>query len=108
MVNGDPQTVYPDPSTIDAILITGSKYSAYADDDWIIRLTEYTRALIEEGRVRIIGVCFGHQIVARALGGRVAASLAGWELSVTEMELTKEGKRVFGGESLVSFLLLLS
>lgn len=102
VVAGDPETTYPEPQTIDAVLITGSKYSAYADDDWIVRLTEYTRRLLDEGRVRVIGVCFGHQIVARALGARVARSPLGWELSVTRVELTEEGKRVFRAESLVS------
>ncbi|KAK3303706.1 class I glutamine amidotransferase-like protein [Chaetomium strumarium] len=91
---------YPDPATIDAVLITGSRYAAYADDEWIVRLTYYTRRLLDGGRVRVIGVCFGHQIVARALGAPVARSSAGWELSVTELELTEEGKRVFGVNSL--------
>jgi GMP synthase-like glutamine amidotransferase len=59
---------------------------------------------LDAGRVRVIGVCFGHQIVARALGARVAPSPGGWELSVTEVQLSKEGRRVFGGESLVSLI----
>ncbi|KAK4237794.1 glutamine amidotransferase class-I [Achaetomium macrosporum] len=99
-VVGAGDAAYPDPDTIDAVLITGSRYSAYADDDWIVRLTAYTRRLLDEGRVRVIGVCFGHQIVARALGAEVARSPLGWELSVTELELTEEGKRVFGADSL--------
>ncbi|KAI3393681.1 hypothetical protein diail_3818 [Diaporthe ilicicola] len=102
VVAGDPDTgtTYPDPQSIDAVLITGSKHSAYADDDWIVRLTAYTRRLLDEGRVRVLGVCFGHQIVARALGARVARSPSGWELSVTQVELTEEGKRVFRAEDL--------
>ena len=48
------------------------------------------------------GGCFGHQIVARALGAQVAPSPKGWELSVTEIELSEEGRRLFGGEKLVS------
>lgn len=99
---GDLETVYPDPATIDAVLITGSRHSAYANDDWIVRLTEYTRRLLEGRRVRVIGVCFGHQIVARALGARVGRSPNGWELSVVRVELTEEGKGVFGAESVVS------
>jgi hypothetical protein len=94
---------YPDPASIDAVLITGSRHSAYADDDWIVRLTAFTRRLlVGDDGVRVIGVCFGHQIVARALGARVAPSPFGWELSVTEMQLTEEGKAVFGVEKLVS------
>ncbi|KAK1675209.1 class I glutamine amidotransferase-like protein [Colletotrichum godetiae] len=91
---------YPELGSIDAVLITGSRYSAYADDEWIVRLTAFTRRLLDEGRVRVIGVCFGHQIVARAFGGQVARSPGGWELSVTKLELTDEGQNVFGSESL--------
>lgn len=102
VVSGDPATAYPDPEAIDAVLITGSRHSAYADDEWIVRLTEFSRRLLDDGRVRVIGVCFGHQIVARALGARVAPSPCGWELSITEMQLTEMGKTVFGAEKLVS------
>ncbi|KAK7957159.1 uncharacterized protein PG986_006381 [Apiospora aurea] len=96
---------YPDPETLDAVLITGSKHSAFENDEWILRLVAYTKRLLEAparredgGRapVRVIGVCFGHQIVGRALG----APDRGWELSVVDMALTDEGKRIFGGETL--------
>ncbi|KAL7627320.1 hypothetical protein AAE478_001512 [Parahypoxylon ruwenzoriense] len=93
-------TSYPDPETIDAILITGSKYSAYDNDEWIIRLVQYTRQCLEGGCVRVIGVCFGHQIVGRAMGVDVGKNIRGWELSVTEHELTNEGKKLFGVEKL--------
>ncbi|KAI1081693.1 class I glutamine amidotransferase-like protein [Whalleya microplaca] len=91
---------YPDPETVDAVLISGSKFSAYDNDDWIVRLVQYTKRCLEGGRVRVIGVCFGHQIVGRALGAQVGKSVRGWELSVTEHELTDEGKKVFGMEKL--------
>lgn len=107
VVNAAPDAGYPDPEAIDAVLITGSRAAAYAEDAWVVRLVEYVRLLLEGGRVRVVGVCFGHQIVARALGARVAPSPKGWELSVTEIELTEEGKRVFGREKLVSVLAFL-
>lgn len=103
VVNAAPDAGYPDPGSIDAVLITGSRAAAYAEDAWVVRLVEYVRLLLEGGRVRVVGVCFGHQIVARALGARVAPSPKGWELSVTEIELSEEGRRVFGGEKLVGF-----
>lgn len=92
---------YPDPETIDAVLISGSKYSAYEDEEWIVRLVRYTRRCLEGGRVRVVGVCFGHQIVGRALGADVARNVRGWELSVTQCELSDEGKKIFGVEKLV-------
>ncbi|KAI5861955.1 class I glutamine amidotransferase-like protein [Durotheca rogersii] len=91
---------YPDPATIDAILITGAKYSAYDNDEWILRLVEYTKKCLDGGRVRVVGICFGHQIVGRALGCHVGQSRNGWELSVTEHKLTDEGKKLFGLEKM--------
>jgi GMP synthase-like glutamine amidotransferase len=96
----DDPTSYPDPETIDAILITGSKFSAFECVEWIERLVQYTKRVLEGGRVRVIGVCFGHQIVGRAMGVEVSRNIRGWEISVVEHRLTDEGKRVFGKETL--------
>lgn len=99
---------YPDPKDIDAILITGSKASAYEDKAWINRLVQYTQDLLDGDDVKkVIGVCFGHQIVGRALGAKVAVSPHGWEISVTDVELTEKGKEVFGLETMVSYMPLL-
>ncbi|KAI1434490.1 putative class I glutamine amidotransferase [Xylaria sp. CBS 124048] len=89
-------TSYPDPDTIDAILITGSKYDAFSNDEWVLRLVEFTKRCLEGGRIRAIGVCFGHQIIGRALGAELARNTLGWEISVVELELTNEGKKLFG------------
>lgn len=99
---------YPDPETIDAILITGSKHDAFASEEWIERLTNYTRNCLEGGRIRVIGICFGHQIIGRALGAQLGRNTRGWEVSVVEHELTEEGKKVFGLEKMVSQTLLSS
>jgi GMP synthase-like glutamine amidotransferase len=96
------ETAYPDPETLDAVLISGSKHNSFESDEWILRLVQYTRRLLEGGRVRIIGVCFGHQILARAMGTEVGRSVRGWELSVVEMNLTEQGKKIFGKDTLVS------
>ncbi|RAL65779.1 hypothetical protein DID88_005444 [Monilinia fructigena] len=58
---------------------------------------------LAQDRVRIVGVCFGHQIVGRALGVKVDRSDKGWEVSVTPVELTAKGKEIFGLESLNIF-----
>lgn len=99
----NPSSAYPSLDDIDAILVTGSKYNAFDDDEWIITLVEFVRKALLHERVRVIGVCFGHQIVARALGALVARSDQGWEVSVTETRLTEKGRELFEGrESLVS------
>ncbi|KAF2973513.1 hypothetical protein GQX73_g99 [Xylaria multiplex] len=93
-------TAYPKPETIDAILITGAKYNAFDSDEWIERLVQFTKCCLEGGRIRVIGVCFGHQIIARALGAKLGRNTRGWEVSVVEHELTDEGKRFFGLEKM--------
>ncbi|EXJ93380.1 hypothetical protein A1O1_01772 [Capronia coronata CBS 617.96] len=87
---------YPDPSTIDAILITGSKHDSFADTPWINKLVDYTAKILTETKVRVIGVCFGHQIVGRALKAEVGRNPAGWEAAVNDVQLSAKGKELFG------------
>lgn len=54
--------------------------------------------MLAQKRVKIIGVCFGHQIVGRALGAPVARSEKGYEMSVIELNLTARGKKLFDGK----------
>jgi GMP synthase-like glutamine amidotransferase len=54
-------------------LIPGSKSSAYDQDDWILTLARVIRQLHEQRR-QLVGVCFGHQLIAHALGGTVRAA----------------------------------
>lgn len=61
----------------DAYLITGSKSSVYDADDWIGELKTFIRQLNQEKK-KLIGICFGHQIIAEALGGHVKKSKKGW------------------------------
>ncbi|KXJ88174.1 glutamine amidotransferase class-I [Microdochium bolleyi] len=105
VVNGDFASAYPDPAPdaadpIDAILITGSKHNSFDAEPWIEHLVQYTRRILEGGRVKVIGVCFGHQIVGRALGAQVGRNDRGWEISVVPLELNEEGKKVFGRDTL--------
>ncbi len=65
----------------DAWLFTGSQWSAYDPDDWIARAHEVARELHRERRPTV-GICFGHQLMARALGGRVERAEAGWGVGV--------------------------
>lgn len=65
----------------DAWLFTGSKWSVYDDDDWIARAHELAQRLYAAKRPTI-GICFGHQLIAHALGGRVDKAPAGWGVGV--------------------------
>lgn len=95
---------YPSLDDIDAILISGSKYNSFDDTPWIVKLVDFTKKVLAQERVRIIGVCFGHQIVGRAMDVKVGRSLGGWEASVTAIDLTKRGQEIFGLPALVCCL----
>jgi GMP synthase-like glutamine amidotransferase len=75
------------PDACDAYLATGSRYSAYENRDWIFALKEYVRRL-HETSTPFIGVCFGHQVLAEALGGEVEAAGQGWGVGIHEMRVT--------------------
>lgn len=76
------------PAECDAWLITGSKWSAYDDDPWIATAHQFVRDL-HARRHPILGICFGHQLVCRALGGTVGKSDAGWGVGVHTTHITE-------------------
>ncbi|WP_299962893.1 type 1 glutamine amidotransferase [uncultured Roseobacter sp.] len=82
--------VFPeDVSAADGWLITGSKHGAYEDHPWIPPLEDFIRAVHAAGKP-MIGVCFGHQIIAQAMGGRVEKFAGGWVVGCTEYDMDGE------------------
>ena len=65
------------PHDADGWLITGSRHGAYEDLPFIAPLEELIRAIFAAD-VPLVGICFGHQIIAQALGGRVEKFAGGW------------------------------
>ncbi|KAL6890031.1 class I glutamine amidotransferase-like protein [Trichoderma evansii] len=87
---------YPDVENIDCVFLTGGRVN-----NWILKLVDFINTILQDNpRVRIMGVCFGHQIIGRAYGVTPKRNDAGWEVSVTSMTLTERGKQIFGQDSL--------
>lgn len=70
----------------DGWIISGSKYGAYEDLPWIPPLEEFLRTALRSG-IPVAGICFGHQILATALGGEVTKFDGGWGLGVHDYDV---------------------
>lgn len=79
----------PSPGDHDAYLITGSRHAAYDDLPWIAPLGSLVRDLVD-AEVPVVGVCFGHQLIAHALDGEVARADAGWGVGVHEARVVTD------------------
>jgi GMP synthase-like glutamine amidotransferase len=75
----------PEPERFGGAIITGSPAGVYEDDAWIGRLLEWIGEA--RGRTRLVGVCFGHQAMAQALGGRVEKSDRGWGVGLHQYDV---------------------
>ena len=82
------------PATIsecDGWLITGSRHGAYEDHPFIPPLEDFIRAVMA-ARIPLVGICFGHQIIAKAMGGTVVKSDKGWAVGPQEYDF--EGEKI--------------
>src|SRR5215211_7620985 len=72
----------------DAYLTTGSKASVYDREDWIRDLKGFVQQLHDAGKP-YVGICFGHQMLAEALGGKVEKTSRGWGIGVRDLNVVK-------------------
>lgn len=73
------------PETVDeadAYLITGSRYGVNDELPWIGKLEELVYRL-HESQKKIVGICFGHQLIAKILGGKVTTASKGWGIGMS-------------------------
>ncbi|KAJ4139871.1 hypothetical protein NW768_001218 [Fusarium equiseti] len=91
---------YPRIEDVDGFLLTGSKHTSFNDDPWILKLVDFVKNVYTSTDIPIVGICFGHQIIARALGAKVAVSPGGWEVCVDRIDLNETGQKLLGVPSI--------
>ncbi len=87
LFDGEPMPV---PAESDGWIITGSSGSVNDDLPWLPAVKDGIARAVEEGHP-VLGVCFGHQLLAVSTGGRVGLNPEGWELGLATVTLTKAG-----------------
>ncbi|KAK4415147.1 Gamma-glutamyl peptidase 5 [Sesamum alatum] len=70
-------------------VVSGSPHDAYGDEHWILELCFLLQTLFAMQK-KVLGICFGHQVLCRALGGKVARSDSGWDIGVRTVSLTED------------------
>lgn len=86
------------PENPEAVLVTGSRYAVYDEREWINPLLEKIREFSHD--VPIMGVCFGHQAIAKALGGEVQ-HMGGYEIGYRQIRLGRS--RIFNDMNSVEY-----
>lgn len=81
---------FPASLDFDGLLITGSPASVHEEASWIPRLEKLVRTA-SAARIPMFGACFGHQVIARALGSRVIYNPDGWALGCLQTQFVEEG-----------------
>ncbi len=88
------------PEDFDGYLITGSSAGVYDADAWIVRTRTFLREA--KGKAALVGVCFGHQLMAEAFGGEVIKSPKGWGLGLHHYEVMNHRPWMDGAQTIAA------
>jgi len=89
----------------DFYLTTGSKYSTYENIDWMLKMKTLVQTFYQKEKC-FIGCCFGHQLMAEALGGKVQKSDKGWCVGVHQFEIKAQENWMIPFQSELNLLMM--
>eukprot|EP00455_Lapot_gusevi_P025506 TRINITY_DN2685_c0_g1_i1.p1 TRINITY_DN2685_c0_g1~~TRINITY_DN2685_c0_g1_i1.p1 ORF type:complete len:270 (+),score=16.83 TRINITY_DN2685_c0_g1_i1:49-858(+) len=84
----------PEVDSYRGFVLTGSRYSAHDNDEWIVRLKDMC-ADIYQRKKKIVGICFGHQLLSNVFGGQSGRADVGWEVGVKRLQPTPQLQQMF-------------
>lgn len=77
------------PDVCDAFIVSGSAKGVYDPDPWIADLAAFIKK-VDQAQKKLVGICFGHQMIAHTLGGHASKSEKGWGLGLREFQITAQ------------------
>ncbi|KAK9098035.1 hypothetical protein Syun_025080 [Stephania yunnanensis] len=73
----------------DGFVVSGSPFDAFGDELWILQLCMLLQNL-DAMKKKVLGICFGHQVLCRALGGKVGRADSGWDIGLRKVEMVHD------------------
>jgi len=98
IVSVDVRSNVPTTLDCDAYVITGSRHSVYEPLPWIEALVVFLRSAIAANK-RVVGICFGHQLLAHFFGGEVQGAEQGWGVGVHQAKIVARLPWMTGAEA---------
>jgi GMP synthase (glutamine-hydrolysing) len=81
----------PDPARVAGVVVTGSPAMVTSREPWSVRTAAWLRGVVD-AELPVLGICYGHQLLADALGGKVGSSVSGREVGTVAVDLTLEAR----------------
>ncbi|OIT19761.1 PREDICTED: gamma-glutamyl peptidase 3-like [Nicotiana attenuata] len=82
---------FPDMAELqnyEGFVVSGSPFDAYGNEHWILKLCILLQTLFFMQK-KVLGICFGHQVLCRALGGKVGKACNGWDIGLRKLSIVK-------------------